>query len=70
MTGPPHILIVEAPYYTHIAELLRRGAERALAAAGASHERIEVPGSFEIPQRSGWPRAPATASTAMSRSAA
>lgn len=49
MTRPPHILIVEAPYYTHIAELLRRGAERALAAAGASHERIEVPGSFEIP---------------------
>lgn len=49
MTRPPHILVIEAPYYAHIAALLRRGAERALEAAGASHERIEVPGSFEIP---------------------
>jgi 6,7-dimethyl-8-ribityllumazine synthase len=49
MTRPPHILLVEAPYYTHIAEFLRRGAERALAAAGATHEVISVPGAFEIP---------------------
>jgi 6,7-dimethyl-8-ribityllumazine synthase len=49
MSRPPHILIVEAPYYAHIAEALRRGAERALAAAGATHETIQVPGSFEIP---------------------
>ena len=49
MSRPPHILIVEAPYYAHIAEALRRGAERALAAAGASHETVQVPGSFEIP---------------------
>jgi 6,7-dimethyl-8-ribityllumazine synthase len=45
----PHILLVEAPYYTHIAALLREGAERALAAAGATFEIIQVPGSFEIP---------------------
>ena len=45
----PHILVVEAAYYPHIAELLRRGAERALAAAGASHEYVTVPGAFEIP---------------------
>jgi 6,7-dimethyl-8-ribityllumazine synthase len=49
VTRAPHILVVEAPYYAHIAALLRAGAERALAAAGATHERIEVPGSFEIP---------------------
>jgi len=49
MTRPPHILIVEAPYYTHIAAELRRGAERARAAVGATHERITVPGAFEIP---------------------
>ncbi len=49
MTEPPHILVVEAPYYAHIAALLRQGAERVLAAAGVTHERIEVPGSFEIP---------------------
>jgi len=49
MTRPPHILLVEAPYYAHISAELRRGAERALAAAGATHERIAVPGAFEIP---------------------
>jgi 6,7-dimethyl-8-ribityllumazine synthase len=49
MTRPPHILLVEAPYYAHIAELLRRGAARALAAAGATHEIISVPGAFELP---------------------
>ena len=49
MTQSPHILVVEAPYYAHIAAMLRRGAEQALAAAGTTHERIEVPGSFEIP---------------------
>jgi len=49
MTRAPHILVVEATYYAHIADLLRRGAEQALAAAGATHERVQVPGSFEIP---------------------
>ena len=49
MSGPPHILLVEAPYYAHIAGDLRRGAERALAAAGATHECVAVPGAFEIP---------------------
>ena len=45
----PHLLLVEAPYYTHIAALLREGAERAIAEAGATFETIEVPGAFEIP---------------------
>ena len=49
MSRPPHVLLVEAPYYAHIAEQLRRGAERALEAAGATHEVVEVPGAFEIP---------------------
>jgi 6,7-dimethyl-8-ribityllumazine synthase len=49
MNRPPHILLVEAPYYTHIADQLRQGAERALAAAGATHETISVPGAFEVP---------------------
>jgi 6,7-dimethyl-8-ribityllumazine synthase len=49
MTRPPHILLVEALFYTHIAAELRRGAERALAAVGATHECIAVPGAFEIP---------------------
>jgi 6,7-dimethyl-8-ribityllumazine synthase len=45
----PHLLLVEAPYYEHIAGLLRDGAEKALAAAGASFEAVQVPGAFEIP---------------------
>jgi 6,7-dimethyl-8-ribityllumazine synthase len=49
MTKPPHILLVEAPYYAHIAADLRRGAERALGLAGATHEALSVPGAFEIP---------------------
>ena len=49
MSKPPHILLVEAPYYAHIAADLRRGAERALDLAGATHERVLVPGAFEIP---------------------
>jgi 6,7-dimethyl-8-ribityllumazine synthase len=49
MSRPPHILIVEAPYYTHIAAHLRTGAERALKTAGATHEVVSVPGAFEIP---------------------
>ena len=49
MNRPPHILLVEAPYYSHIADELRRGAQRALAVAGATHETISVPGAFEVP---------------------
>jgi 6,7-dimethyl-8-ribityllumazine synthase len=45
----PHVLLVEAPYYTHIAGLMREGAERALAVTGATFEVVQVPGAFEIP---------------------
>lgn len=45
----PHLLLIEAPYYAHIAALLRAGAERAIAQAGATHEIALVPGAFEIP---------------------
>jgi len=46
---PPHLLLVEALFYEHIAADLRRGAERAAAEAGATCEVISVPGAFEIP---------------------
>ncbi len=49
MTRPPHVLIVEARFYPDIADELARGAVAALEAAGATHERVEVPGAFEIP---------------------
>ncbi len=44
-----HILIVEAPFYTHIADMQREGVIEALAAAGATHEVISVPGALEVP---------------------
>jgi len=49
MARAPHLLLVEAPYYAHLAALLREGAERAAAAAGATWETAAVPGAFEIP---------------------
>ena len=49
MTRAPHLLLVEAPYYAHLAALLREGAERAIAASGATCEIASVPGAFEIP---------------------
>jgi 6,7-dimethyl-8-ribityllumazine synthase len=42
-------LLVEACFYEEIGRLLRDGAQAALGAAGAVHERIEVPGALEIP---------------------
>ena len=49
MTTKPHILIVEARFYDDISDALYEGAEAALTNAGASFERIAVPGALEIP---------------------
>jgi 6,7-dimethyl-8-ribityllumazine synthase len=49
MAEGSHIMIVEARYYAHISDELARGAIAALDAAGASYERVTVPGAFEIP---------------------
>jgi 6,7-dimethyl-8-ribityllumazine synthase len=49
MPAAPRILIVEARYYAHISDELMKGAIAALEAAGATVERITVPGAFEIP---------------------
>ena len=43
------VLIIESRYYNEIAVELLAGATEALAAAGATYERVEVPGAFEIP---------------------
>jgi len=46
----PHILIISAPYYEDVAELLINGATGELDARGASHELVTVEGALEIPQ--------------------
>jgi 6,7-dimethyl-8-ribityllumazine synthase len=46
---PPRLLIVEARFYDDIADLLLTGATRALEQAGASFDRVTVPGALEIP---------------------
>jgi 6,7-dimethyl-8-ribityllumazine synthase len=43
------VLIVEARFYDDIADALLAGARHALDEAGASFQRITVPGSLEIP---------------------
>ena len=43
------ILIIDAPYYQDIADALLAGARAELEAAGATSNRIVVPGALEIP---------------------
>ncbi|RUT32543.1 6,7-dimethyl-8-ribityllumazine synthase [Arsenicitalea aurantiaca] len=49
MADAPHILVIEARFYDALADALYGGAEAALAAAGATHDRVTVPGVLEIP---------------------
>jgi 6,7-dimethyl-8-ribityllumazine synthase len=44
-----HLLIVEARFYSAIADAQLEGARAALQAAGATHDVITVPGALEIP---------------------
>ncbi|HMN86977.1 MAG TPA: 6,7-dimethyl-8-ribityllumazine synthase [Bauldia sp.] len=45
----PHLLILEARFYEDIADELLKGATQALERAGATFERVSVPGAFELP---------------------
>lgn len=45
----PNILIIEARFYDHLADMLLAGATQALDSAGASYEVITIPGVLEIP---------------------
>ncbi|HTO41441.1 MAG TPA: 6,7-dimethyl-8-ribityllumazine synthase [Rhizomicrobium sp.] len=44
-----NVLIVEARFYGHIADMQLEGAQKELLAAGAQVDRITVPGALEIP---------------------
>lgn len=44
-----HLLIIDARFYEDIADELVRGAVGALEAAGVTHDRLSVPGAFEVP---------------------
>ncbi len=46
---PLHLLVVEARFYDEIADELLAGATAALEKAGATFERVTVPGALEIP---------------------
>jgi len=47
--GAARVLLIEASYYEAIARALASGAVAELEAAGATFERIAVPGALEIP---------------------
>ncbi len=49
MTKTPHLLVVDAPYYSAISESLMAGVTAELDAVGATHDYITVPGVLEIP---------------------
>ncbi len=48
--SPPHMLVVQAPYYREIGEGLLWGARRILDEAAATCSVVEVAGAFELPQ--------------------
>lgn len=45
----PHLLIIEAPFYQDIADMLFAGAKAVLDEAGVTYDRVQVPGALEIP---------------------
>lgn len=44
-----HVLVVDAPYYAEMSAELCKGATAAIERAGATWERLVVPGALEIP---------------------
>lgn len=45
----PHLLVIDARFYEDLSDELLAGATEALAARGATWDRISVPGVLEIP---------------------
>jgi 6,7-dimethyl-8-ribityllumazine synthase len=46
---PPHITIVEAPFYPEVSSFQMAAVKEVLARVNASFEILTVPGAFEIP---------------------
>ena len=46
---PPHVMIIEAPFYTDIANMQLHGAKAALEQVRATIQIVTVPGALEIP---------------------
>ncbi|MBI2239605.1 MAG: 6,7-dimethyl-8-ribityllumazine synthase [Magnetospirillum gryphiswaldense] len=44
-----NVLIIEARFYDHLADMLLNGAKGALEAAGAGYDVLTIPGVLEIP---------------------
>ena len=49
MTEKLRVLIVEARFYSDLADEMAKGAIAALDKAGILHDRVAVPGTFEVP---------------------
>ena len=49
MTEKLRVLIVEARFYNDLADEMAKGAIAALDKAGILHDRVAVPGTFEVP---------------------
>lgn len=47
------VLVIESPYYQDVAAALLAGAVAEIEAAGATYEKVSVPGALEIPQALG-----------------
>jgi len=45
----PHLLIIDARFYEDLADELVKGAVAAIERAGATYDRVSVPGAFEVP---------------------
>ena len=54
MAAKPHLLVVEARYYEHLADMLLDGAKTALAEANATYDLVTVPGCLEAPAAIGF----------------
>ncbi len=49
MSDTPHLMIVEARFYEEIADMMMESVLQEVTDAGATYERFQVPGTFELP---------------------